>query len=800
MQKLRQQILECYESEDFGSLPPRLLARMIRLQRTHLEEFNAILKDLIKEGILEKTTDGELAWANPPHSLRGTLKKTPRGMGYVLPEGARRDDFSKEIVVPPEDMLDAQTGDEVQVVVSQRRQIHGRPKGRIVRIITRSRTRFVGTLIEKRHRWYVMLDGQQFPEPFEVEDATAKSAHQGDKVLVEMLTFPSLDHPGEIVITKILGAHGDPGVDTQSVIHEFGLREEFPEAVLEQAREQARQFETADHSHRLDLTATTIVTIDPATARDFDDAISLFKNEKGHWELGVHIADVAHFAPVGSPLDQEARQRGTSVYLPNLVIPMFPELLSNGLASLQEGKLRYTKTAFIEYDPEGRVVKTSFANSMIRVTRRFAYEQVLEFLERPEQMENPPTPEIAQLLHNMHDLAMLLRKRRFKQGSLELSLPEIQLELNDENQVSGASVRAHDVSHQMIEEFMLAANVAVAQELNDKDIRFLRRVHAQPDITKLMVYAEFVRSLGFELTQPQDKHALQKLLDDATGTAMARPVHYGLLRSLKQAEYSPVVDGHYALAMEQYCHFTSPIRRYPDLTIHRLIGALVDGVKPSKLSDSQEALVKLGDHCSKTERTAERAERELKKIKLLTMMSEKVGETFSAYITGVERFGIFCELQPIPVEGLIPLDKMPYSHSWDHYPEHHKMVSRRTGQTLQLGETIEVKIKEVDLSKRLMELAIMSVLTEPLPPGARREIPTIKVNPLEGNPRRRREGQREGRSEKSSSLPENHPYHRSGQQPNRKKRREGDANFMHSDKTDAKKKKDKKKGKKKKKK
>jgi ribonuclease R len=381
-------------------------------------------------------------------------------------------------------------------------------------------------------------------------------------------------------LTKVLGPRGEPGVDTLSIIHEFALPEEFPDDVQAEAQLQAELFREDDLGDRLDLTHETIVTIDPVDARDFDDAISLIRSENGHWHLGVHIADVAHFVRPGSRLDREAYRRGTSVYLPDRVLPMLPELISNSLASLQQGKVRYTKSALMEFSPEGIPLHSSFANSAIKVTKRFAYEEVMPIVNDPERHKARLSAKVRQLLVRMYELAMLLRARRFALGALELSMPEVKIDFDKQGRVSGAHVVPHDPSHQVIEEFMLAANMAVATELNDRHVPFLRRAHADPDEAKLRAFSEFVTSLGYPLKRYQSRADLQRLLDQVRETPHTHAVNYAFLRSLKQAEYSPEPLGHYALAAEHYCHFTSPIRRYPDLTIHRLVDRLVAHDKP----------------------------------------------------------------------------------------------------------------------------------------------------------------------------------------------------------------------------
>ena len=325
------------------------------------------------------------------------------------------------------------------------------------------------------------------------------------------------------------------------------------------------------------------MTIDPADARDFDNAVSVTRNEEtGHWQLTIHIADVGHFAPPGGALDREARKRGTSVYLPQRVLPMFPEVVSNHLASLQEGQLRYVKSVVVDFTPEGQKTGVRFATGTIRVRKHFTYEQVLAHLEvEAPSAADVLAPEVYGLLLRMRNLAMILRRRRTKRGALELNMPEAELEYDEQGRVSGAHFRKDDVSHQLIEEFMLTANESVAELLAGLDAPFLRRVHPDPDPLKLESFAGFARSLGYKMDRHLDRFALQRILQHSAGKPEAYAVHYALLRSLKQAVYSPADEGHYALASDDYCHFTSPIRRYPDLTIHRQLGKYLAPARPA---------------------------------------------------------------------------------------------------------------------------------------------------------------------------------------------------------------------------
>ncbi|MES2793035.1 MAG: ribonuclease R [Planctomycetota bacterium] len=735
------QILSLLDSPEYQPSKTSQLAKQLGVSKPQVQEFKDALDELIEAGLVRKQVNGTLRRRTAKGLVSGIVRRAAAGFGFLTPTDAPND-RSRDIYISKEDLKDAQSGDEImiQLIPSDRRD--GKPRGRVVEILQRDTHVFVGTYFEQAGGGFVRVDGTVFTDPISVGDPGAKGAKPQDKVVIEMLRFPSHSQVGEAVLTEVLGQRGQPGVDTLSIIHEFGLPDAFPEAVLEEARQQATQFDETNLAGRLDLTGETIITIDPVDARDFDDAISLHRSAEGHWHLGVHIADVSHFVPVGSALDQEAQKRSTSVYLPDRVVPMLPEILSNGLASLQQGHVRFTKSAIIEFSAEGIPVHTKFANSAIRVVQRFAYEQVMPIIENPEQHRDAASPEVRGLLQRMYEFAMLLRKRRFKRGSLELSMPEVKIDFNDEGKVTGAHTAPHDASHEIIEEFMLAANIAVATELNDLRFPFLRRTHGDPDETKLRKFADFAGTLGLTLTNYQSRHALQALLNEVQDKPIRQSVNYALLRSMKQAEYSIEDIGHYALAEEQYCHFTSPIRRYPDLTIHRLVGAIAARKKGKLPKPDVVALATLAKHCSAMERRAASAERELVKVKLLTYMSQRIGEELDTIITGVQDFGFFCQGTKIPAEGMVHVTSL--ADDYYYFDEtSQSLIGRRSGVEYRLGGSVKVVVARVDIDRRQLDFRLAGM--GEMPP----------VDPLAEAPRRRNSAPPSGKKpyEEKSRFP-----------------------------------------------
>ncbi len=715
---LERLVLELVDQPGYKPLKPKKIAKELELTDEQIRPLKRALKYLIKSG--------QLAWG-PQHLVlksnsakkRNDLKSTPikkrneltgrfrmaaGGYGFVKPEPSENDPTPVDVFIPASKTGDAASGDLVRAKFSRRK---GRKEllltGRIIEVVERITHRFVGTYLEREGYGFVKVDGEKFNTDIMVGDAGAKNCRVDDKVVIEMVNFPSSYELGEAVIVEVLGERGQPGLDTQTIIHQFNLPQQFPEEVLENARQEAEKFDETIGQDRTDFTKDTVITIDPKTARDFDDAISLTKLENGHWKLGVHIADVSHFVKPRSPLDNEAYNRATSVYLPDKVIPMLPETISNNLASLQPGRVRYTTTAVIEFSEDGIPIHTDLHRGAINSAHRFNYEEIDDYLEDDKPWKTKLKPDVFRLVRDMHTLGMILRKRRMARGAFDLIIPDVKIDFDDDGKVVGAHKVDNTESHQIIEEFMLAANEAVAQRLADDELHFPRRIHESPSDMKLRDLKNFLQELGIDTRSLQNRFELNRIIDLAKERPERDAISFAILRSMQKAIYSPRDIGHFALASDAYCHFTSPIRRYPDLVIHRMVADLIIKKRPA---DDFGHLLKLGQHCSDLEQRAEAAERELIKLKLLNYMVDKVGETMEAIVTGVESYGLFAQGTDVPAEGLVPIVNLP-NDKYD-FDKASRTLTGARGNYFRLGDQVTVEIKSVDPDARKLELAVVS--------------------------------------------------------------------------------------------
>ena len=664
----------------------------------------------------------------------GTFRQNRKGFGFVIPldAAAEADLFIGDRDNPP----GAITGDIVKARIVSRNMRDGKLmiSGRIFEVMERKHTRFVGSLGKKDGHWVVMPDGNTLTDVIYTPDAATKYIAEGTKVVVEVTEFATPDLAATGVITEVVGQEGGKDVDLKTIVVQYGLPEGFPEEVKDQASDALAKFKaTTDFGNRYDMRNEVIATIDPDDAKDYDDAISLTRTDDGYWELGVHIADVSHFVPVGSALDLEAYERGNSTYFPGHVIPMLPEVLSNGICSLMQGVPRLCKSAFIVLDDKGKPVRTRFANTIIHSAARLRYKEAQDLIDGKDEIYHTDGPKkrsdysepVLKLLADMNTLSRIIQKRRQAAGQLSLDLPKMELVLSDQGKVVDAVPEDESFTHTLIEMFMVEANEAVARLLDSLNVPFLRRTHPEPDEKGSARLKHFAGVCGYPLPESVDRHVLQGLLAKVKGKPEAFAINLAVLRSLSRAEYSPKVIGHFALASTHYGHFTSPIRRYADLTIHRLMDAFFAAVdadftdgpvaKPKgkvvlEGIPNLDTVTQTGRHISFTERRSEDAERELRQVKLLELMQNHVGEQFTGVVASITNFGLFVQLQTYMVEGLIRYPDL-LNDWWDVDEKSGIIRGQRSGQQIRIGDVCKVTIARVDLPRRELDLRVDEVLT-----------------------------------------------------------------------------------------
>jgi len=654
--------------------------------------------------------DNSIHLPPPGGRIIGTFQGNQKGFGFVSPFDPSS---TEDLYIPAQETLDAMTGDVVEATV-RRRQVRGqmRSYGEITRIITRGKDKFVGTLMRAANRWMVQTDGRVIHQPIAVDDVGAKEARPGDRVVVRLTEFPQQEQLARGVVIEVLGAEGEYEAELGAVIREFDLPEAFPaevdndlDRVIERFNRQVLPELTKGKlpAGRQDLRDELTFTIDPVDARDFDDAISIRATRDG-FELGVHIADVSYFVETEGPIDREAAERGNSVYLPRKVIPMIPEALSNGLCSLQQDQDRMTKSVFIAYDRKGQVKGTRFANSVIRSKQRLTYDQATGVLDGKT---DGIAPAVVAAIKQAEDLAKRILQRRRAEGMLHLMLPEVELVYNDKGEVVDAHPADDSFSHTIIEMFMVEANEAVARLLDSCNVPFLQRIHPEPEQAAFEQLSKFLTLFGLKLPKQPDRSDLQRLIQTSAGKPSSFAVNIAILRSLQKAEYSTKNPGHFALASSHYCHFTSPIRRYPDLTVHRLLDEHFAGrlkKNARKLRDHAYALEEIGSRCNFTERQAESAERQLTETLVLQLLAQQIGRHYQGVVSGVSALGAFVQLSKFLADGLLKVEELG-SDWWELNVEGGYIQGRRSKRRIAIGDPIEVKIVAADPLRRRLDLA-----------------------------------------------------------------------------------------------
>lgn len=705
----KNKIIKFIRSKKYSPLNANQLAECFEIAEEDYNEFCKTLRSLEFAGEIIKIKKDQYAWPKKLNLLVGTMDAKSQGYGFVIPTS---NNIKDDIFISEEGMSGAMDGDLVVVRLPEKKQKKGKKgsgrlgAGKIIEILKRANKTVIGVLKKDRKMHYVVPDNSAISKDIFVAEGDLNEAEINDKVVVKIIQWPSRHLPPEGEVVKILGKDGAPGVDLQSILYQFELPAYFDSDVVKEAENITEIIPDEVYKQRLYLKEETIITIDPEDAKDFDDAVSL-KQCGDNWVLGVHIADVSYYVKDGSRIDDEARVRGTSIYFPGEVIPMLPEHLSNGLCSLKQDKDRLTKSVFLTYDRKGNFLNSEIKNTIIRVTKRFNYKEVTKMLENPDE-NTTINNELSDLLLKMQTLAQILFIKRLARGSIELDIPEVDLKLNDDGEVIEVEKCVKDISHAIIEEFMLAANEAVACYADKNKLPCFYRLHEEPDEENMENFAKFVKGLQKRKFNPNDRKQLQSVMEGFVGEPEEYAVNLMLLRSFKRAIYSTSGKAHYALALEHYTHFTSPIRRYPDLVVHRALDLHFANQHESKNEPDDEDLLKeQANRCSFTERRAEEAERELIKIKLIRHMENRINDEVDGIITGVEEYGFFVQLQENLLEGLVHVRTLTDDY-YDLDRKNMLLKASRKKKSYRIGDKIRVKICKVDKLKKQVDFRVMT--------------------------------------------------------------------------------------------
>ncbi|MFV1995188.1 MAG: ribonuclease R [Verrucomicrobiales bacterium] len=795
---IEKQLLALLKQPDYRPMSKSELAHSLGVSTAERPRLRELLANLEKKGKLSRLKKGRYG---PPREkekrskdqIVGTIRFQLKGHAFFFPDHTAEEnqvhaelleDITRVFVAPP-DTGTALTGDRVVLGLDPstlpgsnlgrgRREGLG-PEGRVLEVIERGHGKIVGTLVERGDFRHCVPREKRLPPTLELlPSSVGEKARDGDVIVVALDEWKSPHQIPRGHIVKVLGRPEDPGVDILSILHKHGLTQKFPVAVAAEAEAIGPRVSVSETKHREDWRQREVFTIDPDDARDFDDAICVTDLEGGGWELAVHIADVSHYVKPGTALDKEARARGNSTYLVDRVIPMLPEKLSNGICSLVPGEDRLTRAAILCFDSRGKMVETRFVAAVIHSKARFSYEQAFEILEPllaggnavpgpvPAGMENVPKT-LSAHLGRAWKLAALLRENRFREGGLDLDMPEVKVIVDDKGEAVDMVRVEYDASHQLIEEFMLAANEAVARVIKERQLPCIYRIHEDPDANKLYEFRELARIHEYHIGDLRERGEIGKLLKMIKGQPEERLIKIGLLKSLKRAAYHANPLGHYGLAKADYTHFTSPIRRYADLVVHRVLANFIYRVekKAAKRTILEKTvtpgytdLVATARHISETERSSADAEEESKRLKQLEFFERLAnedggGRKFKALILEVARMGVFIELTDFFVRGLVKREDFPPNSDWYFDLGSQAVIGRKPRITIRPGEEVEVEVALVNLEKMFIDFRIVSGGSEgggprrgrgakKRPPGKKKTSSDAPTSKKKSPPRRRR--------------------------------------------------------------
>ncbi|MFV9511239.1 ribonuclease R [Tepidibacillus sp. LV47] len=708
MEIKRENILEFMRETLYKPMTIKELEEVFEISdAASFKEFVKLINQLEENGDIVRTRANRYGLPEKMNLIKGRLQAHPKGYGFVIQEEKGEPD----IYIHATDMNGAMNGDLVLARVSKKTS-GPRMEGEIVRILKRGNDQIVGTFTEGEFYGFVIPDDKRIFQDIFIPKSKINGAVEGHKVVVKINKYPEgrMSPEGEVI--EILGHKNDPGVDILSIIRKYGLPEAFPEEVLKEAEQIPDEPTEEEMKKRRDLRNKKMVTIDGEDAKDLDDAVSIERLENGNYLLGVHIADVSYYVKEGSALDKEAYKRGTSVYLVDRVIPMLPHRLSNGICSLNPRVNRLTMSCEMEITPQGQVVNHDIFPSVIQTNERMTYNDVRRILE-----EEPP--ELMQRYQNliedfrmMRDLAMILRKKRMARGAIDFDFDEAKIIVDEKGKPIEIKKRERSIAEQIIEEFMLVANETVAEHFYWLRAPFLYRVHEDPDPDKLFAFAEFITNFGYVVKGIGNQvhpRALQTLLEEIQDTPEETIISTVLLRSMKQARYDAEPLGHFGLSVDYYSHFTSPIRRYPDLQIHRIIREILENgnLSPERHTHFQELMPIVAEHSSERERVAVEAERDTEQLKKAEFMLDKIGEEFEGIISSVTSFGMFVELDNL-VEGMVHVSYLTDDYYYFHEKQY-ALIGERTGKIYRIGDMVKVRVVNVNIDDHTIDFELVDM-------------------------------------------------------------------------------------------
>jgi ribonuclease R len=690
---------------------PRELLQRLKLPKQERATFKKLLADLVQRGALVQTRGNRFGLPDRSDLIVGKLVAHPRGFGFVVPDKPL-EDVKGDLYIDSANLNSAMHGDRVAARID--RISDNRAEGRILKILQRGSSSIVGKFdVAASGAGYVVPFDRRLTVDVEIESGDRLDAKAGDMVVVEITRWPAGGRGALGRVAEVLGDIDEPGVDNEIIIRKYGIPDAHGAEAVEEARRIGGSVKEGDLRDRTDFRPIVTVTIDGEHARDFDDAITLEKTPNGNYWLGVHIADVAHYVKEGSALDEEAYDRATSVYFPDRAVHMFPSELSTGLCSLNPQVDRLVQSCLMEVDRKGTVVRYEMHDGVIHSNARMTYTEVNAILTDRDPDTIARYQALVPLFETMHELFEILNKRRHRRGSIDFDLKEPEIVLDDEGMVEAIIAAERNIAHRLIEEFMLLANETVAQHLDDNEVPTLYRIHEEPDPLKVEEFEEFVGTLGYSLAAPPDgvkpRH-FQKLVEKMRGTPEEKPIAFLMLRTMQKARYDEQNLGHFGLAAKSYTHFTSPIRRYPDLVVHRTLRESRTGAMDQERKDELvDDLPEIARHTSERERRADEAERELVQWKKVRFMADKVGDEFDGYITGVTAFGLFIELIEHFVEGLVHVSTMADDY-YRFVERAHILRGENTGREYKLGDRVNVQVLKVDMDRRQVDLGLTEIL------------------------------------------------------------------------------------------